>query len=50
MKLNRFFILTIIFKFLSQIICSNDLLTQAKYIRTFELENGKILFCTEKEI
>ena len=50
MKLNLFFILTIIFKFLSQFVCSNDLLTQAKYLRIFELENGKILFCTEKGI
>ena len=50
MKLNLFFILTIIFKFLSQFVCSIDLLTQAKYLRIFELENGKILFCTEKGI
>ena len=41
---------TIIFTFLSQIICSNDLLAQVKYIKTFELENGTILFCTEKGI
>ena len=50
MKLNLLFMETIIFTFLSKIICSNDLLAQVKYIKTFELENGNILFCTEKGI
>ena len=50
MKLNLLFMGPIILTFLSQIICQNDLLAQANYIKTFELENGKILFCTEKGI
>ena len=50
MKLNRIFMLKIFFIFLSPIICSNGLLEQVKYIKTFELENGNIIFCTEKGI
>ncbi len=50
MKLNGIFKLFIFFTFLSQIICWNGLLEQVKYIKPFELENGNILFCTEKGI
>ena len=50
MKLNRIFMLFIFFIFLSQIIFANALLEQVKCIKTFELENGNILFCTEKGI
>ena len=50
MKLNKLFMLIILFNFLLKIICSNDLLLHVKYIKTFELEDGNILFCTEKGI
>ena len=50
MKLILMFMIFLSSKFLLPIIASNLDLNRFKYIKTFEMENGKILFCTEKGI
>ena len=40
----------ILFVLLLQIISANDVYTSFNYLKTFELQNGNILFCTEKGI
>ena len=50
MKLSLKVIKYIIFIFLLQIIYSSDIFNESKYLKTFELQNEKILICTEKGI
>ena len=50
MKLSLKVIKYIIFTFLLQSIYSSDIFNESKYLKTFELQNGKILICTDKGI